>query len=57
MCLDDEGAIDVQGERWDDGQPDGGDDCAEGIADGWAWHDGRCGQTRKTICQRPLRAP
>ncbi|XP_071807972.1 C-type lectin domain family 4 member M-like [Asterias amurensis] len=47
-----EGTIDVQDKRWQDGQPDGGDDCAEGWAGGW--HDGGCGATRTLICQRPV---
>ena len=61
MCLDGEGTIDVQDKRWADGQPDnnkGYKDCAiaRGVATTAGWNDVDCGNTRKLICQRPVRA-
>ncbi|XP_071807712.1 snaclec CHH-B subunit beta-like [Asterias amurensis] len=59
VCLDEEGAIDVQDKRWADSQPNnsrGNQDCAVGRADYAGWDDGNCGNTHKLICQRPVRA-
>ena len=57
MCLGGEGTIDVQDERWKDGEPNnyrGNEDCAIGWADHVGWNDANCGYTRKLICQRPI---
>ncbi|XP_033645048.1 C-type lectin domain family 4 member M-like [Asterias rubens] len=46
------GSIGLQDKRWEDGQPDGGDDCAKGLAAGWNDYD--CGVSQRLICQRPV---
>uniref|UniRef100_UPI003AB3FA25 uncharacterized protein n=1 Tax=Asterias amurensis TaxID=7602 RepID=UPI003AB3FA25 len=46
------GSIGLQDKRLEDGQPDGGDDCAEGLAA--RWNDYNCGVSQRLICQRPV---
>ena len=61
MCLDGEATIDVQDKKWESGQPNnwgGNQDCALArvLARTAGWNDVDCGNTRKLICQRPVRA-